>query len=1533
MAKAKILIVEDQPLLAQDLRIKLSNMNHHVLEVVGSGQAALQATLNQKPDIVLMDIMLEGEMDGIEAARRIRELMNVPIVYLTSCADDETFDRANASGTYAYLLKPVQERELDLCIRTTCQRYQLEQDLIESQNRYRGLFENTKEAIIIFDDNGLIVEQNLASKQLYQALFGDKLATHLKEFLGEGKDSIFGEHFHIFLENKEKDGRMWVLSDDKKTSKCLEYNAKADFLPHLNLVVLRDITESVMAQHEIENLARFPSEAPNPVLRVSCEGTILYANKAANVLLEEWLTAVGGRMPDNLLGRVGELSAKDPQSQMMLVIGGKIYSLLFVFVEKGDYVNIYANDISQQKYSERIVNYQKDILEMIARNASLSHILEQICVRVQYFLTGSAAAIFYFDSFNRSLKLAATTRLPHDLASQIEEETLPNRQTSPWAAAISEQEDIIIENLQTDPLAAPYREFTQKYGYVSCWIKPVQAQDGEVVACFLMFYKQTLKPSTTDINLINMAANLVGVAIERDFIFQSLHKQSLAFENINDAIFLTDINGVITEWSPSAERVFGHRKNEVVGTSLKQIGLLDFTEGFEEFWTKNALSRWSGELMYHSLLGEDGIVQLSAIRLLDIQDEYMGMLCVARDITQEKNVEIALKYSEANLKAIFDNTVQSFILINDKFEIAAFNRTARQISYALTGCFLQIGEPIVNYWYTEDKDTLQDIMRRTMNGEYISYEEYITTRTGDSYWLEINFLPIYDSAKNITSICFTTLDIQDRKNTELALAESEARFRSLVQNSSDVIMIVSARGYITYTSESAGRFLGYNPQDLLDNNLLDFIHEDDRDYVEVLIQNLADGMNATPPIEYRFLHQTGQYIHLESVCTNMLDEASVRGIVINSRDVEERKNSEETLKNIVRGVSDATGTDFFNSLVENLATYLNVSHVIISELVAEHTLHTLAYIKNSQILPNFTYNTEHTPCEDTLSQQMYYVEDNLTFLYPQDQWLLDEKLETYLGIRLNNSKGEAIGLLCILDSKPFQNHDLAGSMLKIFSVRAAAELERIYTTDALIESQANLLSLIENTIDNIWAIDEKYQLIAFNSAFARDFEKYFGHKLTHGNVITQYYKPESIRIGWENYYTRALSGEQFFVEIDQIYDEEIQNIEVYFNPISDEQGHVSGVSIFSRDITQRKQAENALRESEVNLVALIENTDDIIFSINANYQILAANSAFRRLHNLMFSRIIKPGVDFVHSLPTVYGQVWQEGFEKAKKGERVRQEVHYAHPKFPVHLEVSLNPIYSKGGMISGISVFARDITLRKQAENELKRTNFELDSFVYRASHDLRAPLRSVLGLINLLRIEESSQQRDVYLGLMEKSINKLDTFISDLTHFSRNSRLSLNIEKVDFNAIIQDSLGNLRFMENAEKLAIELKIDQNVDFYSDVSRIGIVLQNLISNSIKYQRREAGALVSIEVKTSDFAATIIVEDNGKGIEEIYLERIFDMFFRASEESYGSGLGLYITKQVIEKLEGSVKVESEIGVGTTFIIKIPNLKSQIKILS
>ena len=243
---------------------------------------------------------------------------------------------------------------------------------------------------------------------------------------------------------------------------------------------------------------------------------------------------------------------------------------------------------------------------------------------------------------------------------------------------------------------------------------------------------------------------------------------------------------------------------------------------------------------------------------------------------------------------------------------------------------------------------------------------------------------------------------------------------------------------------------------------------------------------------------------------------------------------------------------------------------------------------------------------------------------------------------------------------------------------------------------------------------------------------------------------------------------------------------------------------------------------------------------------------------------------------------------------------------------------------MTGIAVFSRDITERKRAENELLRTNFELDTFVYRASHDMRAPLRSVLGLVNLLQMESDEEQRQEYLRLIEKSVDRLDSFFSDLLNFSRNSRLGLVSEPVDFRRIIKDSWQTLQYLENASSIQLVKEVRVSDDFHSDVSRIEIILQNLFSNAIKYHKSVPGSRVRVAVTADRRQARITVEDNGKGIEHQYLDKIFDMFFRAALGTPGSGLGLYITKQVIEKLGGTISVASELGIGTRFSITIPN---------
>ncbi|HHG86540.1 MAG TPA: HAMP domain-containing histidine kinase, partial [Bacteroidetes bacterium] len=260
---------------------------------------------------------------------------------------------------------------------------------------------------------------------------------------------------------------------------------------------------------------------------------------------------------------------------------------------------------------------------------------------------------------------------------------------------------------------------------------------------------------------------------------------------------------------------------------------------------------------------------------------------------------------------------------------------------------------------------------------------------------------------------------------------------------------------------------------------------------------------------------------------------------------------------------------------------------------------------------------------------------------------------------------------------------------------------------------------------------------------------------------------------------------------------------------------------------------------------------------------------------------------------------------------------------------------YSKaieqGGEIWGRVWFYLDITDRKKKEQELISRNFELDSFVYRASHDLKAPLNSIMGLINIVKEEKDVDLILSYIGMMDKSVEKLDAFIKQLTQFSQDARLKVVRQPILFNEMVESILEDLRYMEKADQIKIEVNVEQRGEFLSDPIRLGIVINNIISNAIKYQdMKKESAYLQISVIADHEQAVCKFVDNGLGIDPIHLEKVFDLFFRASVQATGSGLGLYITHNAVGKMGGKIKLVSNIGEGTTFSLQIPNRISSQK---
>jgi PAS domain S-box-containing protein len=241
--------------------------------------------------------------------------------------------------------------------------------------------------------------------------------------------------------------------------------------------------------------------------------------------------------------------------------------------------------------------------------------------------------------------------------------------------------------------------------------------------------------------------------------------------------------------------------------------------------------------------------------------------------------------------------------------------------------------------------------------------------------------------------------------------------------------------------------------------------------------------------------------------------------------------------------------------------------------------------------------------------------------------------------------------------------------------------------------------------------------------------------------------------------------------------------------------------------------------------------------------------------------------------------------------------------------------------------IIFRDISEFKENLLELQKLNFELDNFVYHASHDIRSPLRSLMGLIDILRTEKRPSEIHKIIEMISGSINRLDKFVVDLLAMSRDSRQEEpSAVPINFMSEVNNSITNFHHVYTTKELEIRTKVIQWYPFHSDLTKIRIILNNLISNSIKYRKNstEEYSYINIDIVTSAANATIIIEDNGEGIAQDKMEKIFDMFYRASENSEGSGLGMYIVKNVIKKLNAELDVQSKEGEGTKFSIIIPN---------
>lgn len=322
--------------------------------------------------------------------------------------------------------------------------------------------------------------------------------------------------------------------------------------------------------------------------------------------------------------------------------------------------------------------------------------------------------------------------------------------------------------------------------------------------------------------------------------------------------------------------------------------------------------------------------------------------------------------------------------------------------------------------------------------------------------------------------------------------------------------------------------------------------------------------------------------------------------------------------------------------------------------------------------------------------------------------------------------------------------------------------------------------------------------------------------------------------------------------------------------------------------------------------ALSEYKADVILSDHAIPQ-------FNSLEALSMARNVKTDIPFIIVSGGVSEHMAKACMQQGANDYVLKSDIY----RLPLAIQKALRT--------SNTSYATREDLIQKV--DDLTKTNQELEHMVYNVAHNLRSPLNSVLGLLDLAKQEGESTSKNLkhYFQMMEDSIRKLDGSVNDLLRYAKNSKKEVTIEKIDIRTVIEDGIQQMKFIKGFERIRTHVEVNQSSLFYSDTHRLCAIITNLVSNSVKYMDySKSNPSIEVTAEVNKHRVALEFKDNGIGINAAYLSKIFTMFYRATSQNEGTGLGLYLVKETVQRMGGTIHVESQEGQGTTFSITLPN---------
>ena len=1024
-----------------------------------------------------------------------------------------------------------------------------------------------------------------------------------------------------------------------------------------------------------------------------------------------------------------------------------------------------------------------------------------------------------------------------------------------------------------------------------------------------------------------------------------LRVKSGAIASSINGIGITDLEGRLLYVNDSLVRMWGYDgADEIVGKSLP------------EFWEGEAINQTVAELFEKGgAIGEDigkrkdgstFVAQFSASMIRDEAGNPMYMSGSFVDITDRKQMEEELKKAKEELETRVEQRTVELAEANSRLqaEIAERQRAEEALSHQQhyfrsliensTDAFVVIaadgseaysspstpnvlgfdpdereGGTIFDNLHPDDTSAVGTAFTSLMQepGGTIRIEARAKHKDGSWRFIEAIGRNLLDDPV-VAGIAVTFRDITDRRQAEEALQRSEEYHRALLENAMEAIAVVGDDGTIQYESPSYRRVLGRDPGDLVGVGSFDFIHPGDLPNAAELFAELLRSPSGTVTTEMRSLHADGSYRTLEVTARNLLDDPVVSGIVANFRDITERKQAEEALQ---------LQEQYFRSLIENSADAITV-------LNADGSVRYVSPSTKSLTGRDPQKEIEANPFGSVHPDDIAKATDSF------------EKLmqEPGVPVRTETRSQHADGSWRLIESTAqnlLDNPAVAGIVVNSRDIT-----ERKQAEEALQQQEQYFRSLIENSADGITVLNAD-GTVRYVSPSARSITGRDPQAETEANPFDHVH-PDDIAKATDSF--EKLMQEPGVIVRSEIRSQHADGSWLLMESTAQnllDNPAVAGIVINSRDITERRQAEEALQEQERHFRALIENSLDVISVLNRDGTIRYESPSIKRVLGYRPEELVgTPAFALIHpdDLPGIRETFGQLALEPNRI---VQAELRFRHKNGAWrNIEVSGHNLLNDPA-VGGVITNFRDITDRKQAEEELgkamvelERSNKELEQFAYVASHDLQEPLRMVASYTQLLGEHYRDQLDDEAASFINYAIDgatRMQTLINDLLAYSRVGTRAKEFEPADCNAVLSQAITNLSIAIGEANATVTN--DELPTVAGDPSQLVQLFQNLVGNAIKFHSEEA-PLVHVSAREEGGEWLFSVRDNGIGIEPRFADRIFMMFRRLHKRNQypGTGIGLAVCKKIVDRHGGRIWVESEPAKGSVFCFTIATAQTQ-----